>query len=96
MCVLPNLSYHVVSLEPSSSSLVSGVHPITNGSVRINGGYFIFRKEIFDFMKGQEELVMEPFQRLLQERQLVGYQHDGFWVGMDTFKDKQDLETLWS
>src|ERR1700745_535370 len=49
LCVLPNLSYHVVSLEPDSS-LVSGVHSITNGSVRINGGYFIFKREIFDYM----------------------------------------------
>ena len=94
LCVLPNLSYHVVSLEPDSS-LVSGVHPITNGSVRINGGYFIFKKEIFDYMGDNEELVIEPFQRLMQERQLVGFQHDGFWAGMDTFKDKQELDSLW-
>jgi glucose-1-phosphate cytidylyltransferase len=93
--VLPNLSYHVVSLEPGSN-LVSGVHPITNGSIRINGGYFIFKKEIFDYIEDQEELVLEPFQRLMQERQLIGYQHDGFWAGMDTFKDKQDLESLWA
>ena len=95
MCVLPNLSYHVVSLEPGSN-LVSGVHPITNGSVRINGGYFIFKKEIFNYIEDKEELVLEPFQRLMQERQLIGYQHDGFWAGMDTFKDKQDLESLWA
>jgi glucose-1-phosphate cytidylyltransferase len=95
LCVLPNLSYHVVSLEPGGS-VVSGVHPITNGSVRINGGYFIFKKEIFDYIDDKEELVMEPFQRLIQERQLIGYLHDGFWAGMDTFKDKQELENLWS
>ena len=43
LSVLPNLSYHLVSMEPGTS-LVSGVHPIRNGSVRINGGYFAFRK----------------------------------------------------
>ena len=94
LCVLPNLSYHVVSTEPGTS-LVSGVNPIRNGSVRINGGYFAFRKEIFDYMRDGEELVLEPFQRLIEERQLIGYTYDGFWAGMDTFKDKQELESLW-
>lgn len=94
LCVLPNLSYHVVSLE-ADSSLVSGINAINDGSVRINGGYFIFKKEIFDYIEEKEELVIEPFERLMQEKQLIGYQHDGFWAGMDTFKDKQQLESLW-
>jgi glucose-1-phosphate cytidylyltransferase len=95
LCVLPNLSYHVVSLE-RGSSLVSGVHAINNGTVRINGGYFVFKKEIFKYIGDKEELVLEPFQRLIREQQLIGYQYDGFWAGMDTFKDKQQLESLWS
>jgi len=94
LCVLPNLSYHVISTDPESG-LVSGVHPIRDGSVRINGGFFIFKKEIFDYMREGEELVLEPFQRLIEERQLAGYSYDGFWAGMDTFKDRQELETLW-
>ena len=61
--------------------------------MRINGGYFAFRKEIFDYMRDGEELVLEPFQRLIDERQLIGYTYDGFWAGMDTFKDKQELES---
>jgi glucose-1-phosphate cytidylyltransferase len=94
LCVLPNLSYHMVSTEPDSS-LVTSVHSITNGSVRINGGYFVFKKSIFDFIREGEELVVEPFQRLIAEKQLIGYNYDGFWAGMDTFKDKQQLEALW-
>jgi glucose-1-phosphate cytidylyltransferase len=94
LCVLPNLSYHVVSTEPGSS-LVTGVHAITNGSVRINGGYFAFKKEIFNYIEEGEELVIEPFQRLIDEKQLLGYTYDGFWAGMDTFKDRQSLESLW-
>ena len=46
-------------------------------------------------MREGEELVLEPFQRLIEERQLIGYSYDGFWAGMDTFKDKQELESLW-
>jgi len=94
LCVLPNLSYHVVSTEPGNS-LVTGVHAITNGSVRINGGYFAFKKEIFNYIEEGEELVIEPFQRLIDEKQLLGYTYDGFWAGMDTFKDRQSLESLW-
>ncbi len=43
-----------------------------------------------------EELVIEPFHRLLAEKQLIGYTYDGFWASMDTFKDRQHLETLYS
>jgi glucose-1-phosphate cytidylyltransferase len=95
LCVLPNLSYHMVSVD-KESSLVTGVSAIRNGSVRINGGYFAFKREIFDYLRDGEELVLRPFQRLLEEEQLIGYNHDGFWAGMDTFKDKQELEALWS
>ena len=95
MCVRPNLSYHVVSLK-AGSSLVSNIHAIDNGDVRVNGGYFIFRKEIFDYLRDREELVEEPFHRLLREQQLVGYSYDGFWASMDTFKDRQQLESLYS
>ena len=41
-----------------------------------------------------EELVEAPFHRLLREQQLIGYQYDGFWASMDTFKDRQQLERL--
>jgi glucose-1-phosphate cytidylyltransferase len=95
LCVRPNLSYHVVSLKEGSSQ-VADIHAIDNGDVRINGGYFIFKNEIFDYIQGGEELVMEPFRRLLQQGQLTGYAYDGFWASMDTFKDQQQLENLCS
>jgi glucose-1-phosphate cytidylyltransferase len=60
----------------------------------INGGYFIFRPEIFDYMREGEELVLEPFQRLIQEDKLMAYKHEGFWRSMDTLKDRQILEDL--
>jgi glucose-1-phosphate cytidylyltransferase len=95
VCVRPNLSYHIVSLKEGSSQ-VADIHPIDNGDLRINGGYFIFKKDIFDYIHGTEELVMEPFRRLLQQGQLTGYAYDGFWASMDTFKDQQQLENLYS
>jgi glucose-1-phosphate cytidylyltransferase len=95
LCVKPTLSYHVISLE-EGSSLVSDIRPISNGDLRINGGYFIFKREIFDYIRDKEELVEEPFHRLVANRQLAGYVYDGFWASMDTFKDKQQLEQLYS
>lgn len=95
LCVRPNLSYHLVSVLEGPANLVSGIHAINNGSVRINGGFFIFKKKIFDYLGEGEELVNGPFHRLLEQKQLIGYLHDGFWAGMDTFKDRQQLESLW-
>jgi len=94
LCVRPNLSYHLVSVQEDKSNLVSEIHAINNGSVRINGGFFIFKKKIFEYIREKEELVIEPFQRLVGEKQLIGYPYDGFWASMDTFKDKQQLEGL--
>jgi len=95
LCVRPNLSYHLVSLQGGDDCLVSAIQAINNGTVRINGGFFIFKKKIFDYIGEKEELISEPFQRLVQERQLIGYLYDGFWASMDTFKDKQQLDRLW-
>jgi glucose-1-phosphate cytidylyltransferase len=64
--------------------------------MRINGGFFIFKKKIFDYLREKEDLVEEPFQRLIDEKQLIGYRYNGFWVSMDTFKDRQHLESLYS
>ena len=90
--VRPNLSYHAVTAGPDG--LVHDIQPITATSLRINGGYFYLRREIFDYMRDGEELVLEPFQRLIAERQLAAHNYDGFFASMDTFKDKQHLEDL--
>jgi len=94
LCVRPNLTYHLVSLQEGAGHLVSDIHGINNGDVRINGGFFIFKKKIFEYIRDKEELVIEPFHRLVAEKQLIGYPYDGFWASMDTFKDKQQLESL--
>lgn len=94
LCIRPNLSYHLVSLQQGNGSLVSEIRAINDGNIRANGGYFIFKRAIFDYMRDREELVIEPFNRLVAEKQLIGYPYDGFWASMDTFKDKQQLESL--
>lgn len=94
VCVKPRLSYHLVSLY--DGSLVSQIRPINECDLRINGGYFIFKHTIFDHIRENEELVAEPFQRLVNKQQLLAYVYDGFWASMDTFKDKQQLENLYA
>lgn len=93
LSVTPRLSYHLVSLDPDG--LVINIQDMDKTNLRINGGYFIFKRDIFDYIRPGEELVCEPFQRLIEEQQLVAYPYDGFWAAMDTFKDKQTLDEIY-
>ena len=60
----------------------------------INVGYFVFRKEIFDYVRDGEELVLEPFSRLIAGKKLGAYSYEGFWRAMDTLRDRQFHEDL--
>jgi len=90
--VQPPYSTHVLSFD--GDELVTRVSPMNNGSLWINGGFFVFRQDLFDYMREGEDLVEEPFQRLIAARQLLAYRYEGFWAPMDTLKDKQTLESL--
>jgi len=92
VAVPPPGSYHVISLGADDE--VTGLRPIDETGAWINGGYFIFKNEIFDYMRPGEELVYEPFGRLIDEGQLAAYRYTGFWAPMDTFKDQQRLDEL--
>ena len=73
---------------------VERIRASQDANLWINGGFFIFRKEIFDYMRDGDELVEAPFQRLIEADQLLAFRHEGFWRPMDTLKDKQILEDL--
>ena len=92
LCVRPNQSFHVVSM--ADDGLVSGIRHIGDAGVWINGGFFVFRKDIFRYIREGEELVEEPFRRLIAEQQLLAYRYEGFWGCMDTFKDKQVFDGM--
>src|SRR5437773_2025746 len=74
----------------------SDVKSIRDTELRINCGYFVFKREIFQYMRNGEELVLEPFERLMRQKQLMAYRHDGFYASMDTFKDKQQLDDMYA
>ncbi len=61
----------------------------------INGGFFIFKREFFDYLDEKCVLEEEPLRKLAKEKQLIAYRHEGFWACMDTFKDVERLNTLW-
>ncbi len=93
VAVKPKHSFHVVTLK--SEDEVSGIQHLTQSGIWINGGFFVFKKEIFDYVNFGEELVNEPFHRLIEKGELITYKYDGFWASMDTFKDRQHLEELY-
>lgn len=93
LAVRPTQSFHVVS---AADEVVNGIQHAGDANLWINGGYFVFRKEIFKYMQPGEELVEEPFQRLIAGKQLIAPQYRGFWACMDTFKEKQQLDDLYA
>ena len=73
---------------------MSVFRPAARSEMWINAGYFLLRREFFDYMKEGEELVLEPFSRLIEANQLMAYKHDGFWRCMDNLRDRQALEEM--
>jgi glucose-1-phosphate cytidylyltransferase len=86
-------SCHTVASD--GDGWVTGIGPIRNAAFEVNGGFFVMRPEIFDYIKDGEELVVEPFACLAAERKLLSYRHDGFWLAMDTFKDKMTFDHMY-
>ena len=64
----------------------------------INGGFFVFEPEIFDYLKDGDSTILEkkPLETLAQQKKLIAYKHTGFWHPMDTLRDKNHLEKLWN
>ncbi len=89
LCVKSTQTFHVVAAD--GTGVVSGIDPLRDSDVWINGGFFAFRKEVFDYIEPGEDLVAEPFHRLIAGQQLMAYKYTGFWAAMDTFKDRQWL-----
>jgi len=93
LSVKPSQSFH--SVRVLADGTVSGLEPVNKSGLLMNGGFFVFRKEIFEYLNDGEELVEEPFDRLIQEGKLSSHSYDGFWSCMDTFKEKQELDDLY-
>lgn len=82
----------------ASDHLVSCFHekPVGDGNW-INGGFFVLQPEVFEYIAGDKTVWEQaPLERLSHEQQLCAWKHDGFWLPMDTLRDKHQLESLWS
>jgi glucose-1-phosphate cytidylyltransferase len=94
LAVHPCQSFHTVSV--AMDGRVEEIRPVRQSDVWMNGGYFVLRQEIFDYLHEGEDLVIEPFNRLMAEGRLVSIPYEGFWSSMDTYKEKQQLDDLHS
>ena len=86
------------ALELDINNVVSGFQekPKGDGSW-INGGFFVMQPEVLDYIDGDSTLLeKEPLENLANDGQLVAYKHTGFWQPMDTLRDKNHLEELWT
>ena len=94
LCVQPSQSFHIVSV--GEGNIVTNISPVKQSDLWINGGFFAFKKEIFDYIQDGEELVNEPFQRLIKKKELIAYRYSGFFGAMDTFKEKQQFDDMYN
>lgn len=85
-------------LNTNSNNTVVGFNEKTQtASGRISGGFFVCRKELFNYLDDREDLVFEqePIKNVVKEKQLMMYEHGGFWQPMDTYRDYLLLNTLY-
>ena len=85
--------HHVIS---NNNGIVENIKDgLGNYDLRINAGFFIFKNEFFNYFKDGEELVDEPFERLIRQGQLISYMYDGFWKNIDNYKDKIEIDEMY-
>lgn len=87
----PNYTFNVIDAD--EDQVVTRFGDVTESGMWINGGFFVFRRGVYDYVKAGEDLP-ETLNRLIDERELYAYKYDGFWAPLDTIKDRERLEGL--
>lgn len=93
LAVKPQDSFHVIDMD--GGDRVSGFTPVANMKFRINGGYFVLREGIFDYLDEGDDLVMNGCLRAAAAGRMIAVPYDGFWAPMDTLKERSALEQLY-
>lgn len=94
LAVKPQDSFHVVQIEDGNK--VTGLEAVADMAMRINGGYFVLRQSIFEYLNEDEDLVMNACVRAAADGRMLAVPYDGFWAPMDTLKERTALEVLYS
>jgi glucose-1-phosphate cytidylyltransferase len=92
--VRPVLQFGVTELN--GDGVVVGFQEKPRSDHWINGGFFCFEPDVFDYLRDDSVLEREPLEALAAGGQLRGYRHSGFWKCMDTYKDAVELNDLWA
>ncbi len=91
LAVRPPQSYHVVTIQDDEPARIG---PMSGADMWLNGGYFAFRPEIFDYLDRSVDLAGGAFPEMIEDHELYVHRFEGFWSPMDTFKDKQHLDGI--
>jgi glucose-1-phosphate cytidylyltransferase len=94
LAVPPVSTHHVIDID--DSGVVTGVRDVHELMQWENGGYFVLRPKIFDALREGEDMVPHAFARLIAANQLLAQRYNGFWRAADTFKDRVELEEMFT
>ena len=89
----PKQSFHLVETDREGAAI--GTTPIATAPLWMNGGFFVLKREIFDYLGPGEDLWGPPVERLIEKGQVHTYRYDGFWGCMDTHKERLLLEEMY-
>lgn len=92
LSVRPTQSFHTVQTD--GDGRVHEFASISDKDVWLNGGFFVLDREIFDHIGDGEELVEQPFGRLMAQDRLYTMRHEGFWACLDTYKEKMAFDDM--
>lgn len=93
LAVPPQSSHHVVDV--SDDGRVTQVTPMRDLRQYENGGYFVFRQEIFDYLDEGDDLVEDALMRLVPKGKVMAYPYTGYWSPADTVKERAQLEDMY-
>jgi glucose-1-phosphate cytidylyltransferase len=94
MFALVRPHFHAHLVDADATGTVTSVRPMNASEVRINGGFFVMRRDALDWIEPGDEFVEETFEKLIPRGEVGVFVHDGFFGPMDTIKDRQWLEGL--
>lgn len=92
LSVRPQFNAHRVITD--EGGVVVSLEDMSQSDVRINGGFFVCRRQLLDWIEPGDELVVETFARLIPRGDVIAFPYEGFFGPMDTIKDRQRLEAL--